>query len=202
MSVHYILEANQQILIAVVVSTVKVSSCTNLLQGQQCFKKRLAKRQWSKRRSTGSISLFVMAMWVSMTIRKHRACTKDYSWQIWRSVGQSTSSSWFRAPFVADDQILNFFEWHFLSSSCRVPSLTRGRVCNFQCNHANWSSNYIVPDGLSASSSWCRAPNGAHNHILISMFDNYILLGIGHPHSHPPWTGWSSPKSKVKVTLV
>jgi hypothetical protein len=28
------------------------------------------------------------------------------------------------------------------------------------------------------------------------------LLGAGLPHPYPPWTGWSSPKSKVKVTLV
>jgi hypothetical protein len=28
---------------------------------------------------------------------------------------QSTSSSWCRAPFGADDQILNFFEWQLLS---------------------------------------------------------------------------------------
>jgi hypothetical protein len=41
------------------------------------------------------------------------------------------------APFEADDQILNFFECnYFLSSSCRAPSLTRGRVCNLQCNHS------------------------------------------------------------------
>jgi hypothetical protein len=57
---------------------------------------------------------------------------------------------------------------YFLYFSCRAPSLTRGRVCNLQCNDASSISSYIVTDGLSASSSWCRAPNGAHNQILIS----------------------------------
>jgi hypothetical protein len=36
----------------------------------------------------------------------------------------------------AHDQILIFFVWQFLSSSCRAPSLTRGQVCNLQCNHS------------------------------------------------------------------
>jgi hypothetical protein len=48
----------------------------------------------------------------------------------------------------------------------------RERVCNLQCNDASSISNYIATDGLSASSSWCRAPNGAHEQILISLFDN------------------------------
>jgi hypothetical protein len=42
--------------------------------------------------------------------------------------GQSASSSWSRAPFEADDQILHFFDWQLLfSSSCGAPYLTRGR---------------------------------------------------------------------------
>jgi hypothetical protein len=32
----------------------------------------------------------------------------------------------------------------------------------------------FAPDGLSGSSSWCRSPNGAHDQILISLFDNYF----------------------------
>jgi hypothetical protein len=41
-----------------------------------------------------------------------------------------------RLPFAAHDQILSFpFFWQILCcSSCRAPSLTRGRVCNLQCN--------------------------------------------------------------------
>jgi hypothetical protein len=64
---------------------------------------------------------------------------------------------------------------YFLYFSCRAPSLTRGRVCNLQSNDANPISSYIATDGLSASSSWCRALNGDHSQILISLFDNYFL---------------------------
>jgi hypothetical protein len=60
---------------------------------------------------------------------------------------------------------------YFLSSSCRAPSLTRGRVCNLQCNGASSIPSYIATDGLSASSTWCRA----HDQILISLIGNYFL---------------------------
>jgi hypothetical protein len=59
--------------------------------------------------------------------------------------------------------------------SCSAPSLTRGRVCNLQCNDASSVSNYIATHGLSASSSWCLATNGAHDQILIYLFDSYFL---------------------------
>jgi hypothetical protein len=63
-----------------------------------------------------------------------------------------------------------------------APSLTRGRVCNLQCNDASSISSYTETDGLSASSSWCRDPNGAHDQILISLLlkskvKNYVSLG-------------------------
>jgi hypothetical protein len=58
---------------------------------------------------------------------------------------------------------------------CRAPSLTRGRICNFHCNDASSISIYIATDGLSVSSSWCRTPNGAHDQILIYLFNCYIL---------------------------
>jgi hypothetical protein len=45
---------------------------------------------------------------------------------------------------------------YILPSSSRAPSLTRGQVCNLQCNHTSSSSSYIATDGQSASSSWCR----------------------------------------------
>jgi hypothetical protein len=90
--------------------------------------------------------------------------------------GQSASSSWCRAPFGAGDQILHFSEWnYFLSFSCRAPFLTRGLVCNLQCNDASWSSSYIATYGLSANSSRCRAPNGARDQTLISLFYTYFL---------------------------
>jgi hypothetical protein len=46
---------------------------------------------------------------------------------------------------------------YFLYFSSRAPSLTRGRVCNLQCNDASSISSYIVTDGLSASPS-CAGP--------------------------------------------
>jgi hypothetical protein len=64
---------------------------------------------------------------------------------------------------------------YFLYFSCRAPSLTRGRVCNLQCNDTSSISSYIATDGLSASSSWCRAPNGAHNQILY-----FCIVGGSH----------------------
>jgi hypothetical protein len=73
----------------------------------------------------------------------------------------------------------------FLYFSCRAPSLTGERVCNFQCNDASSVSSYIATDGLSASSSWSRAPNGAHNQILISLFDSYFVFPV-FPCPYPP----------------
>jgi hypothetical protein len=66
---------------------------------------------------------------------------------------------------------------YFIYFSCRSPSL-RGRVCNLQCNDASSVSSYIATDGLWVSSSWCRAPNGAHNQILISLFDSYFVFSV------------------------
>jgi hypothetical protein len=53
---------------------------------------------------------------------------------------------------------------YFFYFSCRAPSLTKGRVCNLQCNDASSISSYIATDDLSACSYW-----GAHNQILISL---------------------------------
>jgi hypothetical protein len=87
---------------------------------------------------------------------------------------------------------------YFLYFSCWAPSLTRGRVCNLQCNDASSISNYIATDGLSAGSSLCRAPKPDFKFLVWQLLR---LLSVGLPHSHPPWTGWSSPKSKVKITI-
>jgi hypothetical protein len=55
---------------------------------------------------------------------------------------------------------------YFLYFSCRVLSLMRGWVCNLQSNDSSSFSSYIATDGMSAGSSWCPAPNGAHNEIF------------------------------------
>jgi hypothetical protein len=72
----------------------------------------------------------------------------------------------------------------FFIFSCRAPSMMRWWVCNLQCNDTSSISSYTATDGLSASSSWCWAPIGDHDQILITLFDNYVLS-----------------KSKVKVIL-
>jgi hypothetical protein len=76
---------------------------------------------------------------------------------------------------------------YFLYFSCKAPSLTRGRVCNLQCNDASWISSYIETDGLLASLSWC-----------FFVWQLLHLLGVGLPHPYPPWTEWSSPNSKSR----
>jgi hypothetical protein len=50
---------------------------------------------------------------------------------------------------------------YFLYFSCSARSLTRGRVCNLQCNDSGSSPSFIATDGQSVSSSWCRAPMGS-----------------------------------------
>jgi hypothetical protein len=56
-----------------------------------------------------------------------------------RSVGQSVSISWYRAPlwdFRPDiTSCRNVAVRNLRSCVCGVPSLTGGRVCNLQCNH-------------------------------------------------------------------
>jgi hypothetical protein len=70
---------------------------------------------------------------------------------------------------------------------CGAPSLTRGRVCNLQCDDASSVSSYIATDGLSVSSFWCRAPNGDHEQILMSLFDNYFLSSRLRKRTYTVW---------------
>jgi hypothetical protein len=115
-----------------------------------------------------------------------------------QSVGQSVLVScpfWSRWPDVT-------FLWvtiTFFICSCRAPFLTRRRVCNLQCNDASSLSSYIATDGLSASLSWCLAPNGAYDQILISLFDSYILSSwCRAPSPISPMKKVIQPKIKVK----
>jgi hypothetical protein len=111
---------------------------------------------------------------------------RSQSWSHITTDGQSASSSWCSAPFGASDQMLHLSDNYFLYFSCKAPSLTRGRICNLQCNGASSISSYIVTDGLSASSSWCR--------ILISLFDSYFANIISDcAHREDLDTGESDP---------
>jgi hypothetical protein len=56
-----------------------------------------------------------------------------WSWSWIATDGLSASSSWFRAIFWGPWPHFKFsLFWHLLASSCRAPSLTRGRVCILQ----------------------------------------------------------------------
>jgi hypothetical protein len=81
---------------------------------------------------------------------------------------------------------------------CGAPSLTRGWVCNLQCNDA--SSSYIVTDDLSASLSWSRAPNGAHDQVLIFFVWQLLSSLCRAPSPLSPMNRVI--QSKVKVMLV
>jgi hypothetical protein len=77
------------------------------------------------------------------------------SWVYLTADDQSTSSSWFRSPLWGSWLVLSlsFLWWQLLCcSSCRATSLTRGRVCNLQCNR--WlvrslrTNNHTLPSHL------------------------------------------------------
>jgi hypothetical protein len=114
-----------------------------------------------------------------------------------RSVGQFVSVS---CPFL--EQVARCYIYlsdnYFLCFSCRAPSLTKGRVCNLHCNDASSVPSYIATDGLSASSSWCRAPNGAQNQILIYLFDSYLSSRCRAPSPISPMSRVIQPKVKAK----
>jgi hypothetical protein len=112
---------------------------------------------------------------------------------------QSASSSWCLPLlnqmtrcyiYLSDNYVLYF--------SCRAPSLTRGRVCNLQCNDASSISSHIATDGLLASSSWCQAPNGAHNQIIIPLFEVTSSSLCRAPSPISPMNRMIQPKVKVK----
>jgi hypothetical protein len=73
----------------------------------------------------------------------------------------------------------NYFFYFF---PCRAPSLMRGRDCNLPCNDASSISSYIAADGLSVSSSWCRAPY--FNFFVCQLLS--FFLGVGLPNPYPP----------------
>jgi hypothetical protein len=71
-----------------------------------------------------------------------------------RTYGQSASSSWCLAPLEQVSRCYIYLnDNYFIYFSRKAPSLTRGQVCNLQCNDASSISSYIATDGLSASSS-------------------------------------------------
>jgi hypothetical protein len=67
---------------------------------------------------------------------------------------QLASPSWCQAPIWYPPPIfppLSLISFRQLRVCwCGAPSLTRGRICNLQCNDASSMSSYIATDGLSA----------------------------------------------------
>jgi hypothetical protein len=57
----------------------------------------------------------------------------------------------------------------------RAPSLTIARVCRLSLTQPeSESKSHIATDGQSVCLSWCWAPSGAHDQILV--FDSYCLV--------------------------
>jgi hypothetical protein len=69
-------------------------------------------------------------------------------------------------------------------------------VCNLRCNNA--SSIYIATDDLSASSSWCRVSNGAHDQILIFFVWQLLSSRCRAPSPISPMNRVIQPKVNVK----
>jgi hypothetical protein len=63
---------------------------------------------------------------------------------------QSVSMSWYWAPLSDLRPVIiscwNVAVWNLQSCNCGAPSLTRGRVCNLQCNHSKvWVAQNSKP---------------------------------------------------------
>jgi hypothetical protein len=68
----------------------------------------------------------------------------------------------------------NVAVWNLRSWFCGAPSLTRGRVCNLQCNHSmicfgqSQSQSYFATESLSVSTSWRRTHFGTYDQMFFS----------------------------------
>jgi hypothetical protein len=146
----------------------------------------------------GGIYLFRLQGW-RVSQRKNQSQRQSYI----TTDSQSASPSWCQAPTWDPRQIFPFLSLIIFIQLrvcwCGTPSLKKGWVCNLQSNEANSMSRYIATDGLSASSSWCRAPNGTHDQILITLFDNYFLSSRCRvPSPISPMNRVIQPEVKVK----
>jgi hypothetical protein len=98
---------------------------------------------------TGSISVFMWSERDTYFVRSLRSSftgqptsSKSKSkllWD-WQSVSMSVSTSWYWVPLcdLQPDIVScrNVAVWNLRSCIYWAPSLTRGRVCNLQCNHS------------------------------------------------------------------
>jgi hypothetical protein len=114
---------------------------------------------------------------------------------------QSASSSWClpllermtRCYISLSDNFL-FFVYGALSDARKSLYLQCRRKFNFKlyCYRQPVGQFVLVP-----SPRW--VPWSAFN---LFVWQLLRLLGVGHPHPYPPWTGRSSPKSKSKVKIT
>jgi hypothetical protein len=119
----------------------------------------------------------------------------ELSWVYLTAVSHSTSSSCYRAPlwgpwpdFIL---ILSIVTVALFCSSCTAPSLTRGRVCNLQCNR--WlvrslrTNNHTLPSHLR----------------LCSLFvASYDWQGLRWRYSNPPPHGVGLGRNNCLLCLI
>jgi hypothetical protein len=95
-----------------------------------------------------------------------------------QSVSQSVSMSWYRVPLcdLQPDIIScrNISVWNLWSCIYWAPSLTRGQVCNLQCNHS------IV-----------RVAQNPKPYLTVSS-ETPTTWRARFPYLYPPGTGWPS----------
>jgi hypothetical protein len=116
-------------------STIKVGSGTMIFQVSW----RLTNRFSSCRRTDTKqqCDLVSLLLYLNKESRLKNIGTATRSRSHITTDGQSANSSWYLAPFGAGAQMLHLSDNYFLYFSCRAPTLTRGRVCNLQCNDAS-----------------------------------------------------------------
>jgi hypothetical protein len=118
---------------------------------------------------------------VNMTVVKFKPLvfpTSLRSRSYFTTDSQSVSMSWYRVPFwdlwLDITSCRNVAVWNLRSCICWAPSLTRGRVCNLQCNHS------IV-----------RVAQNAKPYFTVSS-ESPPTWRARFPYLYPPGTGWPS----------
>jgi hypothetical protein len=72
---------------------------------------------------------------------------------------------------VAEVSGLKWVEWAGQSSNLQLVFFVRRlRLCLCRISECLWSSqSHVATDGQSVRPSWCRAPSGAHDQILVTV---------------------------------
>jgi hypothetical protein len=116
----------------------------------------------------------VSTTYVSLDRSRSRSRSRSY----FTTASQSESMSWYRAslwdlrPDITSCR--NVAVWNLRSCVYGAPSLTRGRVCNLQCNH-----------------SMVRVTHNPTPYFTVSS-ETPPTWRARFPYSYPPGTGWPS----------